>query len=49
MSTPTSTPVTTTAPVIVPIDTPSLGDRSYLAHDRQVAVVIDPSATSTAS
>ena len=27
---------------IIPIDTPSLGDRSYLAHDGQVAVVIDP-------
>ena len=36
-----STPTTTT-PVIVPIDTPTLGDRSYLAHDGQVAVVIDP-------
>ncbi|WP_286175675.1 MBL fold metallo-hydrolase [Arthrobacter sp. NEB 688] len=29
-------------PVIVPIDTPSLGDRSYLAHDGRVAVVVDP-------
>ena len=27
---------------IVPIDTPTLGDRSYLVHDGQVAVVIDP-------
>ena len=36
-----STP-TTTNPVIVPIDTPTLGDRSYLAHDGDVAVVIDP-------
>jgi glyoxylase-like metal-dependent hydrolase (beta-lactamase superfamily II)/rhodanese-related sulfurtransferase len=27
---------------IVPIETPSLGDRSYLAHDGEVAVVIDP-------
>lgn len=27
---------------IVPIDTPSLGNRSYLAHDGSVAVVIDP-------
>jgi hydroxyacylglutathione hydrolase len=27
---------------IVTIDTPSLGDRSYLAHDGQVAVVVDP-------
>jgi glyoxylase-like metal-dependent hydrolase (beta-lactamase superfamily II)/rhodanese-related sulfurtransferase len=27
---------------IIPIDTPSLGDRSYVAHDGKVAVVIDP-------
>ena len=27
---------------IVPIDTPSLGDRSYLATDGEVAIVIDP-------
>ncbi len=27
---------------VVAIDTPALGDRSYLAHDGQVAVVIDP-------
>jgi glyoxylase-like metal-dependent hydrolase (beta-lactamase superfamily II)/rhodanese-related sulfurtransferase len=27
---------------IVPIDTPTLGDRSYLAHDGRVAIVIDP-------
>ena len=27
---------------IVPIDTPSLGDRSYVAHDGQVALVVDP-------
>lgn len=27
---------------IVPIDTPSLGDRSYVVHDGQVAFVIDP-------
>ena len=33
---------TVSAPVIIPIDTPTLGDRSYLAHDGQVAVVIDP-------
>ncbi|MGA8978657.1 MAG: MBL fold metallo-hydrolase [Pedococcus sp.] len=39
MSTPTTTSVT---PAIVSIDTSSLGDRSYLAHDGQVAVVIDP-------
>ncbi|KQU64168.1 MBL fold metallo-hydrolase [Phycicoccus sp. Root101] len=31
-----------TTPVIIPIDTPTLGDRSYLAHDGRVAVVIDP-------
>ena len=27
---------------IVPIDTPTLGDRSYLAHDGRVALVVDP-------
>ena len=27
---------------IIPIDTQSLGDRSYVAHDGKVAVVIDP-------
>ena len=27
---------------IIPIDTPTLGDRSYLAHDGEVAIVIDP-------
>jgi hydroxyacylglutathione hydrolase len=27
---------------IIPIETPSLGDRSYLAHDGSTAVVIDP-------
>ena len=27
---------------VLPIDTPTLGDRSYLAHDGDVAVVIDP-------
>ena len=27
---------------IVPIDTPSLGDRSYLVHDGRVAFVVDP-------
>ena len=27
---------------IISIDTPSLGDRSYVAHDGQVAIVIDP-------
>ena len=29
-------------PVIIPIDTPTLGDRSYLAHDGLVGVVVDP-------
>jgi glyoxylase-like metal-dependent hydrolase (beta-lactamase superfamily II)/rhodanese-related sulfurtransferase len=29
-------------PVIIPIDTPTLGDRSYLAHDGSTAVVVDP-------
>ncbi len=29
-------------PVIIAIDTPSLGDRSYLAHDGVVALVVDP-------
>jgi glyoxylase-like metal-dependent hydrolase (beta-lactamase superfamily II)/rhodanese-related sulfurtransferase len=27
---------------IIPIDTPSLGDRSYLVHDGEVALVVDP-------
>jgi glyoxylase-like metal-dependent hydrolase (beta-lactamase superfamily II)/rhodanese-related sulfurtransferase len=27
---------------IISIDTPSLGDRSYIAHDGEVAIVIDP-------
>lgn len=27
---------------VIPIDTPSLGDRSYLAHDGDIGVVIDP-------
>ncbi len=29
-------------PTVVTIETPSLGDRSYLAHDGEVAVVVDP-------
>ena len=29
-------------PTVVAIETPTLGDRSYLAHDGEVAVVIDP-------
>ena len=27
---------------VVALDTPALGDRSYLAHDGEVALVIDP-------
>ncbi|HEY1318840.1 MAG TPA: MBL fold metallo-hydrolase, partial [Streptosporangiaceae bacterium] len=27
---------------VAAIDTPALGDRSYLAHDGDVAVVVDP-------
>lgn len=27
---------------IIPIDTPSLGDRSYFVHDGEVAFVVDP-------
>jgi glyoxylase-like metal-dependent hydrolase (beta-lactamase superfamily II)/rhodanese-related sulfurtransferase len=43
MNTHTSTTGTTVStPVIIPIDTPTLGDRSYLVHDGRVAVVIDP-------
>ena len=34
---PTASPIT-----IVPIDTATLGDRSYVAHDGTVAVVVDP-------
>lgn len=30
------------APTILTIETPTLGDRSYLAHDGEVAVVVDP-------
>ncbi|WP_114906926.1 MBL fold metallo-hydrolase [Ornithinimicrobium murale] len=30
------------APVIEVIETPTLGDRSYLVHDGEVAIVIDP-------
>lgn len=32
----------TTSVSIISVDTPSLGDRSYLAHDGEVAVVVDP-------
>ena len=34
--------MTTTALSIVPIETPSLGDRSYVVHDGEVAFVVDP-------
>jgi glyoxylase-like metal-dependent hydrolase (beta-lactamase superfamily II)/rhodanese-related sulfurtransferase len=29
-------------PTILPVETPSLGDRSYLVHDGEVAFVVDP-------
>ena len=29
-------------PEFVPIDTPTLGDRSYVVHDGRVAFVVDP-------
>ena len=29
-------------PMIIPIETPTLGDRSYLVHDGEVAFVVDP-------
>ncbi|HTR92264.1 MAG TPA: MBL fold metallo-hydrolase [Trebonia sp.] len=32
----------TTAITVVPIETPTLGDRSYLVHDGEVAFVVDP-------
>lgn len=32
----------TRLPVIITVDTPSLGDRSYLVHDGHVALVVDP-------
>jgi glyoxylase-like metal-dependent hydrolase (beta-lactamase superfamily II)/rhodanese-related sulfurtransferase len=32
----------TTTPAILAIDTPTLGDRSYLVHDGEVAFVVDP-------
>jgi glyoxylase-like metal-dependent hydrolase (beta-lactamase superfamily II)/rhodanese-related sulfurtransferase len=31
-----------TIPTILPIETPTLGDRSYLVHDGEVAFVVDP-------
>jgi hydroxyacylglutathione hydrolase len=41
-ATPTTPTTPSVAPVIVTIDTPTLGDRSYLVHDGQVGIVIDP-------
>ena len=32
----------TPAIAVVPIETPGLGDRSYLVHDGEVALVVDP-------
>lgn len=32
----------TSKPTILPIDTPTLGDRSYLVHDGRAAFVVDP-------
>ena len=32
----------TDAITVIPLDTPSLGDRSYLVHDGEVAFVVDP-------
>jgi glyoxylase-like metal-dependent hydrolase (beta-lactamase superfamily II)/rhodanese-related sulfurtransferase len=32
----------TQTPMIIPIETPTLGDRSYLVHDGEVAFVVDP-------
>jgi glyoxylase-like metal-dependent hydrolase (beta-lactamase superfamily II)/rhodanese-related sulfurtransferase len=35
--------MTDTAPItVIPIETPTLGDRSYLVHDGEVAFVVDP-------
>ncbi len=27
---------------VLPLDTPGLGDRTYLVHDGEVALVVDP-------
>ena len=32
----------TTAITVIPLETPTLGDRSYLVHDGEVAFVVDP-------
>jgi glyoxylase-like metal-dependent hydrolase (beta-lactamase superfamily II)/rhodanese-related sulfurtransferase len=37
-----TTPGVTPTPTVLAIETPTLGDRSYLVHDGQVAFVIDP-------
>ena len=37
-----TTPETTPTATILAIETPTLGDRSYLVHDGRVALVIDP-------
>lgn len=43
MASPTQqTRPSTQTPTIIPIETPTLGDRSYLAHDGEVAFVVDP-------
>jgi len=34
--------MTTTDLRIIPIETPTLGDRSYVVHDGEVAFVVDP-------
>lgn len=38
----TSTFVTTGGITVLPLETPTLGDRSYLVHDGEVAFVVDP-------
>jgi len=42
MTNPTPSGPRTQAPTIIPIETPTLGDRSYLVHDGEVAFVVDP-------
>src|SRR6516164_4700733 len=34
--------MTGTAITVIPLETPTLGDRSYLVHDGEVAFVVDP-------
>ena len=38
----TDTPTTSGGLTVVPLETPTLGDRSYLVHDGEVAFVVDP-------